>query len=254
MHDYNEIFTARAKQYHFAMQTFPKAREAEFRALLQDLPTNAVDVLDVPSGGGYLASFLPTHVHINSCDFSAGFAETGVPLASPHCLPYANASVDAVLSLTGLHHISRENQNVFLGECHRVLRAEGCVLVGEVLRDSPVDVFLNGFVHRHNSQGHVGDFFDEGFKQQLVQAGFVQTHMQERSYVWNFDNTECMISYCKNMFGIDQASDSEIEQGIREILGYREASNGGIELPWQLVFYHAVKHRGGSRPTLQENF
>ncbi len=254
MHDYSEIFTARAKQYHFAMQTFPTAREAEFRALLQDLPANAIDVLDVPSGGGYLASYLPAHVQLQSSDFSAGFADTGVPLASPHCLPYANASVDAVLSLTGLHHISRENQNAFLGECHRVLRTDGSVLVGEVLRGSQVDLFLNDFVHKHNSQGHVGDFFDEGFKQQLAQTGFVQTHMQVRSYVWNFDNMKCMISYCKNMFGIDQASDCEIEQGIRETLGYCEASNGSIELPWQLVFYRAVKHRGGSRPTLQENF
>lgn len=241
MQDYSEIFTARAKQYHFAMQTFPDAREAEFRALLHDLPTSAMDVLDVPSGGGYLASFLPTHMHINSCDFSAGFAETGVPLASPHCLPYSSESIDAVLSLTGLHHISRENQNAFLAECHRVLRAEGSVLVGEVLRGSPVDTFLNDFVHRHNSQGHVGDFFDEGFKQQLANVGFVHTRMQVRSYVWNFANVECMISYCKNMFGIDQATDSQIEQCLRETLGYREASNGSIELPWQLVFYRAVK-------------
>jgi ubiquinone/menaquinone biosynthesis C-methylase UbiE len=241
MHDYSEIFTARADQYHFAMQTYPKARDAEFLALLKDLPSNAIDLLDVPSGGGYLASFLPSHMQINSCDFSAGFAETGVPLASPHCLPYANASVDAVLSLTGLHHISRENQNAFLGECHRVLRAEGSVLVGEVLRGSPVDTFLNDFVHKHNSQGHVGDFFDEGFKQQLADAGFVQSRMQVRSYVWNFDNAECMINYCKNMFGIDQASDSQIEQGISEYLGYRTSEAGCIELPWQLVFYSAVK-------------
>lgn len=241
MHDYSEIFTERANQYHFAMQTYPEAREAEFRALLQDLPANAIDVLDVPSGGGYLVSYVPAHVQINSCDFSTGFADTGVPLASPQYLPYSAESIDAVLSLTGLHHISRENQNAFLAECHRVLRAEGSMLVGEVLRGSPVDAFLNDFVHRHNSQGHVGDFFDEGFKQQLANAGFEQTHMQVRSYVWHFADAECMISYCKNMFGIDQASDCEIEQGIRETLGYREASNGSIELPWQLVFYSAVK-------------
>ena len=188
-----------------------------------------------------MASYLPTHMRLQSCDFSAGFAQTGVPLASPQYLPYAKESMDVVLSLTGLHHISRENQQAFLGECHRVLRTEGSVLVGEVLRGSPVDAFLNDFVHKHNSQGHVGDFFDDGFQQHLVQAGFVQTRMQVRSYVWNFDDMKCMISYCKNMFGIDQASNSQIEQGIREILSYREADNGSIELPWQLVFYSAVK-------------
>ncbi|MGL4835132.1 MAG: hypothetical protein ACRCXH_12020, partial [Shewanella sp.] len=78
MHDYSEIFTTRAKQYHLAMQTCPKSRDAEFLALLQDLPATAIDVLDVPAGGGYLARYLQSHLQLTSCDFSEGFVETGV--------------------------------------------------------------------------------------------------------------------------------------------------------------------------------
>ena len=241
MNDYSEIFNARAKQYHLAMQTCPKARDAEFLALLHDLPASAIDVLDVPAGGGYLARYLQSHLQLTSCDFSEGFVETGMPLANPQTLPYAADTFDAVLSLTGLHHVSFKNQNAFLRESHRVLRTKGSFLVGEVLRGSPVDPFLNDFVHRHNSQGHSGDFFDEGFKAQLAEAGFEQISMCVRKYIWQFADVASMLCYCKNMFGIDKASDSELDRGLREYLNYRQVQNGTVQLPWQLVFYHAVK-------------
>lgn len=241
MNDYGEIFAARASQYHFAMQTCPRARDAEFLAIVQDLPADAVNLLDVPSGGGYLSSYLTSPGTLRSCDFSVGFAGAGVPKASPQSLPYESGSFDAVLSLTGLHHIARGNQDAFLAECQRVLRAKGHILVGEVLRGSPVDAFLNDFVHRHNSQGHVGDFFDEGFLAQLATAGFSGARMQVRSYAWRFADVPGMVTYCRNMFGIDQADDALIESGLRDYLGFRVAQDGTVELPWQLVFYRAVK-------------
>lgn len=241
MNDYGEIFAARAGQYHFAMQAYPHARDAEFLAIVQDLPSQAIDLLDVPSGGGYLSSYLSSPRTLRSCDFSVGFAGAGVPKASPQSLPYAAASFDAVLSLTGLHHIARGNQDAFLAECQRVLRGKGGVLVGEVLRGSPVDAFLNDFVHRHNSQGHVGDFFDEGFLTQITVAGFSEARMQVRSYAWRFADVPSMVIYCRNMFGIDQADDALIESGLRDYLGFHVAKDGTVELPWQLVFYRAVK-------------
>jgi len=241
MNDYAEIFAARANQYNLAMQACPRARDAEFLAIVQDLPTEAIDLLDVPSGGGYLSAYLSSSIRLSSCDFSVGFAGAGVPKASPQSLPYEAGSFDAVLSLTGLHHIARGNQDTFLAECHRVLRGKGRVLVGEVLRGSPVDAFLNDFVHRHNSQGHVGDFFDEGFLTQLTAAGFIETRMQVRSYAWRFADVASMAAYCRNLFGIDQADDAVIEAGLREYLAFREAKDGSVELPWQLVFYRAVK-------------
>lgn len=50
-----------------------------------------------------------------------------------------------------------------------------------------------------------------------------------------------MVFYCRNMFGIDRATDAEILSGLREYLDYRSTEDGRIELPWQLVFYQAVK-------------
>jgi len=241
MHNYSEIFRVRASQYHTAMQTFPQARDAEFLALLEDLPATAMDILDVPSGGGYLSGYLPTPLRLSSCDFSAGFAETGVPLASPDHLPYPAAHFDAVLSLTGLHHVAVAEQETFLAECHRVLRNGGHMLVGEVLAGSPVDAFLNDFVHRHNSQGHVGEFLDAAFLERLQCAGFSEASMTRRDYVWRFPDVAALCFYCRNMFGIDSADDDILENGLREYLNFRSLPDGSVELPWQLVFFQALK-------------
>jgi len=240
MHDYSSIFAVRAAQYHLAMRTHPHARDGEFRALLDDLPAGAVDVLDVPSGGGYLDAYLPAGTRLRACDFSVGFAAEGAALASPEQLPFADESFDAVLSLTGLHHVPMLRQDAFLAECRRVLRPGGRVLVGEVLAGSPVDGFLNGFVHRHNSQGHEGVFFDAGFIPRLQAADFGEVAMHLRHYPWRFDDEAAMRFYCRNLFGIDRADDDTLSAGLAEHLAYRIGPEGAVELPWQLVFFQGV--------------
>lgn len=241
MQDYSTIFAVRAAQYHLAMRTHPHARDGEFGALLEDLPADAIDLLDVPSGGGYLDTYLPAGMRLSACDFSVGFAAEGADLASPEHLPFADAGFDAVLSLTGLHHVPIQKQDVFLAECRRVLRPGGRVLVGEVLAGSPVDGFLNTFVHQHNSQGHEGVFFDAGFIPRLQAAGFGEVTMHVRHYPWRFESEAAMVFYCRNMFGIDRADDDMLAAGLAEYLAYRIGPQGEVELPWQLAFFQGVK-------------
>lgn len=241
MQDYSAIFALRAAQYHLAMRTHPHARDGEFGALLEDLPADAIDVLDVPSGGGYLDAYLPAGTRLSACDFSVGFAAEGAALASPERLPFADAGFDAVLSLTGLHHVPAPRQDAFLAECRRVLRPGGRLLVGEVLAGSPVDAFLNGFVHRYNSQGHEGVFFDAGFIPRLQAAGFAAVAMQVRHYPWRFESEAAMRFYCRHMFGIDRADDDTLAAGLAEHLAYRIGPDGAVVLPWQLVFFQGVK-------------
>ena len=242
MHDYSAIFAQRARQYHHAMQTHPDARNAEFRAALQGLPATAVDILDVPSGGGYLGRHLPAGTRLVSCDFSAGFSSDAVPLAQPGRLPYADASFDAVLSLTGLHHVPAPEQDAFLCECRRVLRPGGRLVIGEVAVGSAVDRFLNGFVDAHNSQGHAGVFFDAGFLPRLQRAGFSNCAMQTCDYPWRFPDWDAAVFFCRNLFGIDRADDTTLRQGLECHLG-AHAAGDGVELPWQLLFYRADNPR-----------
>lgn len=242
MHDYSAIFSQRARQYHHAMQTHPDARNAEFRAALQALPADAVDILDVPSGGGYLQRHLPAGTRLVACDFSAGFANASVPLAQPGKLPYADARFDAVVSLTGLHHVDAPEQDAFLHECRRVLRPGGRLVIGEVARGSAVDAFLNGFVHAHNSQGHVGVFFDAGFLPRLQRAGFSNCAMQVCDYPWQFPDWDAAVFFCRNLFGIDRADDATLRDGLERHLAARNTP-AGVAIPWQLLFYRADKPR-----------
>lgn len=238
MHDYSAIFAQRARQYHHAMQTYPDARNAEFRAALQALPADALDILDVPSGGGYLQRHLPAGTRLVTCDFSAGFANAAVPLAQPGKLPYADARFDTVLSLTGLHHVDAPEQNAFLHECRRVLRPGGRLVIGEVAAGSPVDAFLNGFVDAHNSQGHEGVFFDDRFLQRLQDAGFSGCTMALCDYTWQFPDWNAAVFFCRNLFGIDRADDTTLRRGLETHLGAQETADG-VQLPWQLLFFRA---------------
>jgi hypothetical protein len=65
--------------------------------------------------------------------------------------------------------------------------------------------------------------------------------MTVRHYPWCFEDEAAMVFYCRNMFGIDRGSDAEILAGLRDYLDYRIQGDGRIELPWQLVFFQAVK-------------
>ena len=56
---YAEIFEKRAHEYHHAMKASPRARSAEFNAVLDPIRDAGPGlVCDMPSGGGYLADYL----------------------------------------------------------------------------------------------------------------------------------------------------------------------------------------------------
>lgn len=57
---YEDIFKERARQYHYAMATYPNARNEEFVALFKGLApfSENENIADLPSGGGYLSQYL----------------------------------------------------------------------------------------------------------------------------------------------------------------------------------------------------
>ena len=162
MNDYQIIFKKRAADYHYAMQQFPGVRKHEFSNLLSELNfENKIQLLDVPSGGGYLKNYAPENVVITSADFSEGFAVDQIYHVSPKKLPFETASFDAVLSLSGIHHLADVPQ--FMRECLRVIQTGGSFVFADVKKGTPVAVFLNEFVNTYNSLGHKGNFFGESF-------------------------------------------------------------------------------------------
>ena len=233
MNDYQKIFEKRANDYHWAMQKYPNVRVHEFENLISNFDfSNIKNVLDIPSGGGYLKNYLPENIELSSADFSEGFINENIKLANPTHFPYSDNSFDLVLSLSGMHHLN--DMSKFVNECLRVLKENGTFIFSDVKKESSVDLFLNEFVNKYSSLGHNGIFFTENSFNDLplLQEKIVRT--QYNQYPFLFKNKDEMISFFLFFFGLDKANENIIYDGIRDILGIKTTLNG-LEVEWGLI-------------------
>lgn len=237
---YESIFNRRGEAYHQAMRLVPGARRSEFAQALDPLVLRRGGVLcDAPSGGGYLADQLPRDLEIRlvAIDPSEVFARTWADrrvewhLAQLHQLPLEDASVDALVSIAGMHHI--DNRAAVFSEMRRVIRPGGQLCILEVPVGAATDRFLNGFVDSYNSCGHDGRFVDDEFRADLVAAGFRIESDELRRYSWDFSGETEMVDYLKLMFWLDKATPEIILKGVKDMLGVT-AGKDGCKMNWEL--------------------
>ena len=238
---YEDIFTERGDAYHEAMTRWPQAREEELRLLLDALaPQPGETLVDAPAGGGYLATRVPAGVRYVAVEAARPFfdrcPEGGLcsrvlsPLAK---IELPDRSADLVTCLTGLHH--EPDVSGSLAEMVRVLRPGGRLGVADVQLGSPPDRFLNGFVHEHSRTGHQGVFFDETFADALRQAGFDEVTLGFKPLRWRFTDRAAMVAFMRLLFGVDLATEAQIQTAIEELLGTEPLPAGGIALRWGLL-------------------
>ena len=70
--------------------------------------------------------------------------------------PISSGSVDAVISLAGLHHA--ENTPGIFREMHRIFKHDGRLCIADVETGSSTDDFLDVFVNANSSMGHTGQY------------------------------------------------------------------------------------------------
>ena len=239
MNDYNTLFQSRAIDYHLAMQEYPNVRINEFNSLIATTDFSDVKmVLDVPSGGGYLKSYLPNHVTITSTDFSEGFINEDIKLVSPEKLPFESDYFDAIFSLSGMHHL--KNVPLFVEECLRILKKDRTFVFADVKEGSNVDFFLNNFLDEYNSLGHEGVFFHQNYFENYPNIQKKIINCQYNEYPFLFNNESEMIRFFKLFFGLDKANDTIISEGVHDILGVEETAKG-LEVNWGLLQYTLKK-------------
>lgn len=236
---YDEIFEVRAGSYQAAMEHRPRARDAEFAAVLAPLDLHpGVRLHDMPSGGGYLHRHLPQGVDYTAIEASGVFARncpTGpgchVVEAPIEAVPLRAGGADAIVSLAGLHHCP-DLDKVF-AEMRRLLRPGGMLAIADVACDTPPARFLNGFVDAHNPIGHHGTFLDGATARRLSAAGLVPVADRLIEIPWAFADRLEAGAFCAALFGLAGVTSGEVADAIENGVGTC-AGAGAYNVRWSL--------------------
>jgi len=233
---YSEIFAERGAAYHRAMAECPTARGAEFRAVLAPIEGRSGVLCDMPSGGGYLASYLPAGWRYLGVDPSKDFVRacpTGVECvqAGITSVPLAAGEADAVVSLAALHH--EPDLAAVFSEMRRILQAEGRAVICDVAAGSPVASFLNGFVNANNPMGHDGHFLDERTAGLLAEEGFAVADDRLVDMPWKFADLAEAGEFCRHLFWMPALTADEIAAAMDREIGF-ETIGGRPHLRWAL--------------------
>jgi len=234
---YTDIFVERANSYHQAMRLAPKARAAEFQAMVEPLRESGRGlVCDMPAGGGYLAPYLPAGFDYVGIEPVGEFHELAPKDRRTLCAPITDIplparSVDHVISLAGLHH--EERLEPVFSEMRRLMRAGGTAVLADVAIGTAPAGFLNGFVAQHNPRGHNGRFLDERTSPALERSSFRVVDDGLISVPWHFESCELAGEFCAPLFGISGLAPSEVAAALEREIGMI-AKSDGIALQWVL--------------------
>ena len=233
---YAEIFAERGAAYHQAMAACPHARDAEFQAVLEPLVFRTGLLCDIPSGGGYLAAYLPPALHYVGVDPSDDFV-CACPVGTV-CIkgaitdvPLADGAADCLVSLAALHH--EGDLPVVFAEMRRLLQPGGRAVICDVAAGTPAARFLNGFVDAHNPMGHVGLFLDELTAGLIEGAGFAIANDAQVEVPWVFDSIAEAGDFCRSLFWMPELDAAAVADAMYREIGF-EVINGRPHLRWSL--------------------
>jgi len=238
--DYKQIFDQRGQLYHRAMEALPACRAEEFLSVIGEADiAPGMTVIDAPSGGAYLADHLSgvTLVGLESSPAFAALAKEraeAVLLVDDNTFPIADASVDRVLSIAGLHHI--EDKTGFFAEVRRVLKPGGRAVLADVAENSPVRRFLDDFVGAYNETGHSGWYFDTATRGELQGAGLKVVRERPLRFRWHAPDRRQLADFCRTLFGMVRTDNATVAEGISRYLGFHETP-GDCALNWELFCF-----------------
>ena len=236
---YQDIFEVRGRRYDDAMRRWPSVRDEEFGFVLDLARPMAGEVLvDIPSGGGYLADHVPAGVEVVAVDVADSFVErsrgrgieairgdlTGDALA-PGC-------ADLVVSVAGMHHT--EDHGELLGAWHRLLKPGGRLVAADVVEGSPEARFLDGVVGPWTSTGHAGSFFTGETAALATAAGYRDVRTVDDRYHWWADEEDQLAGFCAELFGLEDVALPDVLAALEDGPGITRGGDGRVGLRWGL--------------------
>lgn len=229
--EYKNIFRHRGWSYDLAMKNYPNARDQEFNQLFIRYPIkNKESILDIPSLGGYLKKYCPEDSTVLSLDFSESI--NNISVVSPY-EKWPTTNLDRIVCLASIHHIQK--LDCFLDNITLHIKNKGLIHLADVSLDSNISFFLDKFVGKYTSTGeHKGLYYDwDSIK---FPKDLSVLNISDIPCPWVFDSKNDMINYSRLLFDLQNISDNNILNGLEEYIGYKEETNGSIELNWHLTY------------------
>jgi SAM-dependent methyltransferase len=204
--------------------------------MLEPLRDRSGLLCDMPSGGGYLAAYVPAGWRYLGVDPAEDFIEacpSGLKRIKSAItdVPLDDSSLDGIVSLAGLHH-EPDLVRVF-EEMHRLLKRGGRAVLADVAIETSPARFLNGFVDQNNPMGHEGHFLDDRLGGLLEHAGFAVADDQLIEAPWQFDNLEQAGSFCRQLFWMPSLSSEAVAEAMDREIGF-DMEDGRPRLRWKL--------------------
>lgn len=235
---YEEIFEQRGRRYDDAMARWPHVRDQEFAFVVGLAAPVAGEVLvDIPSGGGYLAAHLPAGVVLVARETSPVFAERALvhgvatEVGDLEASGAPAASCDVLVSVAGIHH--HADHPTLLASWVRLLRPGGRLVVADVVQGSAEARFLDGFVGAHTSTGHAGSYLGDGLAGLGRAAGLVEVATVDEQYHWWADTEADLAGFCTELFGLEDVDPSEVLAALAAGPGI-DHRDGRVGLRWGL--------------------
>lgn len=237
--DYLDSFNNRAHSFVKAVNKYPNTLKDEIDTAINMLDLQQNDVLlNVFAGGFPIDEYIDKELNItyHAIDTHEDFISNSIKHFSFDKIPFPSNSINKIICLATLHHLSLDERNIIYSEFYRILVPGGMLVIGDVIHDSSQAKWLNEFVNNHNSNGHKGLFFTYSDTHFLQNQNFKVVWTLQH-YNWYFSDDLSLIDFCKLLFGLDLCKDDEyLLYNIKTYLDYKDGC-----IPWSLIYFNATK-------------
>mgnify|MGYP000908088788 CR=1 FL=1 len=240
--NYKKQFSNRTQSYLYSINKYPNVLYNEFTQAIEMLHLNNKEtIVNIPAGGIPLHKYIDEKLKIKyyAYDICKEFCDEKISLCDYTNIPQIKNTVDKIICLASLHHTSILERYDIYNEFNRILKQNGFLIIGDVIKGSCQDMWLNDFVNEYNSNGHSGIFFDNNDIKQIEQNNFSVTSIN-KEYDWVFTSENEMFDFIKNLFHLDLLpNDDVLIDGLVTILNYIP---GSLKINWKLIYFICKKN------------
>ncbi len=242
--DYIKAFNNRTERYLYAVNTYPHVLDNELNTAYNMMKIDDSNtIVNIPEAGIDLKKYInQKDIIYHGFEISPDFSKFGFELCDYTNIPLNSNTVDRILVLASFHHVNPTDRKIIYNEFRRILKKGGYLIIGDVIKNSKQDTWLNTFVNKWNSNGHIGIFFNEDDKLLLEKSDFI-VDIEKVKYDWIFNNKDEMIDFTINLFGLDlfekYHNKNDIIIYIQKYLDYFENGNK-CGFSWELIYFIAL--------------